>query len=376
MKGKTVLAGAGVFLLVFGGVLAALQVDRWFRVKDQGPSIILNEAPIVPVQAPAVRPGFDFSAAARKVIPSVVSVDNLVAGRTFFGESVVQKRSSGSGVIISRDGYILTNAHVVDGATQVRVRLADKRSLNARLIGEDPRSDLALLKVEATGLTPATYGDARVLRPGEWVMAVGSPLGYDSTVSVGVVSSLGRSLPTESTLLVDTIQTDAAINQGNSGGALTNAQGDLVGINTAIASPTGGSVGIGFAIPIDHARRVVQDLIKYGRARYGILGVSLDQRDNILQVPRARQELMELTGSASEPPSSGLLITRVTQGGPAARAGIQRLDVIMEVDGRPIQTSADYQRIVISKKPGDSLRVKVWGRGTVRTLTLTLADSA
>jgi S1-C subfamily serine protease len=376
MSGKKMATmGAALFLLVFCGVLAGLQADRW--LKSNGEAATLRQAldaPPIPVQSTGPQPTFDFQAAARKVIPAVVSVDNLREGTSFFGETVVQRRGSGSGVIISRDGYILTNNHVVQGASFVRVKLSDGRTFNAEMIGRDRRSDLALLKINATGLTPAPFGDSTKLKPGQWVMAVGSPLGYDNTISVGVVSTVGRTLPTEGAILVDTIQTDAAINQGNSGGALVTYTGELVGINTAIASMDGGSIGIGFSIPVHRARRVVNDLIQFRRARYGSTGIGFDPRDGLLQDARARQELQSLTSARSAAPSRGLLVSRVTQGSPAERAGIKRLDVVLSLDGKAINDRVGVETVMLDKRPGDLVVLEVWSGGSTRKVNLTLAD--
>lgn len=331
----------------------------------------LQEAALIPANT-AVRPApFDFRAAARRVMPSVVSIESLA--QTFFGQGLTPT-GQGSGVIISADGYILTNAHVIAGARAVRVNFVDGRTAEAAVVGSDPRSDLAVIKVEGQNFRAAAMGNSDRLEVGEWVMAVGNPLGFSNTVSVGVVSNVGRNLPTEASLLVDVIQTDAAVNPGNSGGALTNSQGELVGINTAIASRTGESIGIGFAIPINRAQRVVEDIRKYGRVRYGLMGLTYDGRPGLLGVRRARQELQELANSPSPPPSQGLLVTRVVPGSPAARAGIQTFDVLTKLDGRPLTEPVEFMRVMIDKRPGDRVSVEVWSRGEVRTVTLNLVD--
>lgn len=375
MKPGTIVAvAAGSFVLVFAAVLGALWADRNLKAAFAPPSLMDSTAPGVNVQLPASRAPFDFTETAKKVTPSVVSVETYQRTSSFFGESQVSRAGSGSGVIISQDGYILTNSHVVQGATLVRVKLSDNRMFQAELVGRDPRSDLALLKVNATGLKPAVYGDSTKLQVGQWVMAVGSPLGYENTVSVGVVSSIGRTLPTESSILVDTIQSDAAINQGNSGGALTTFGGELVGINTAIASMDGGSIGIGFSIPIHRARRVVEELMKYGRARYGSLGVSVDRREGLLSDPRARQELQSITSASGPVPSEGLLILRVGPRTPAGLAGIQRFDVILSLDGKAVKSPLDLEKIMLDKEPGDKMVVKYWSAGTTKEANVTLTD--
>lgn len=373
---KRVLTGIGVFVLVFTGVMAALQVDR--MISQSRVSTMLDPAPegvVLPAQATGPRPAFDFTLAAKKLSPSVVSVDNFQRGRLMFGEEVVSKRGGGSGVIISKDGYILTNNHVVERADFLRVKLADNRTVPATLVGRDPRSDLALLKITAGNLTPATMADSKRIEIGQWVVALGSPLGYEQTLSVGVVSSLGRTLPTQGAVLIDTIQTDAAINQGNSGGALATATGELIGINTAIASMDGGSIGIGFAIPVHRAKSVVDDLIKFGRVRYGEAGLRFGFRDGLLSTAEARQELAQVVGSSSLPPDKGLVVSRVGRGSAAEQAGLKRLDVITAADGKRLESSIDFEVLLLNKKPGDRLTLSVWSAGQTRQATLTLRDS-
>jgi S1-C subfamily serine protease len=212
------------------------------------------------------------------------------------------------------------------------------------------------------------------LEIGEWVIAVGNPLGYENTVSVGVVSSLGRTLPTEASILVDAIQTDAAINQGNSGGALANAQGELVGINSAIASNSGGSIGIGFAIPIDRAKRIVDEILKHGRVRYGWLGIETDRRAGLLENPRARAELQSIVGAM--PPSTGVLVQSARRGSPAERAGMGRFDVLLAIDGKSIKEPMDFQLTMLDRRPGEVIEVKFWSRGETRTAKIKLEDLA
>ncbi len=373
---KAILTGAGVFVLVFVGVMAALQADRLLaQARPTGVMEIPQEVNVIPTQLGGAKPAFDFTQAAKKLSPSVVSVDNYQRGRMLFGDEFIQKASGGSGVIISKDGYILTNNHVVQNATFLKVKLADGRSFPASQVGRDPRSDLALLKITATGLTPAVMGDSSKLEIGQWVVALGSPLGYDQTLSVGVVSSLGRTLPTQGAVLVDTIQTDAAINQGNSGGALATASGELVGINTAIASMDGGSIGIGFAIPVQRAKRVVDDIIRYGKARYGETGLRFGYRDGLLSNSDARQELAQIVGASALPPDRGLIVSRVGPGSAAAQAGLKKLDVVTQADGKKLESAVDIEVLLLNKRPGDKLSLTVWSVGQTRQVTLTLTDS-
>jgi len=321
-----------------------------------------------------VSPVADFREAVKKIIPSVVSVDRLEQMRSFFTDEVrIRQTGTGSGVIVSQDGYILTNNHVVEDADFVQVRLYDKRTFQARVVGTDPNSDIAVLKIDAPNLVPAELGTSANVEVGQWVIAVGNPLGYDNTVSVGVVSTTKRTLQAEGrTLLVDTIQTDAAINQGNSGGALCNSQGQVIGINSAIASNTGGSIGIGFAIPIDRARRVSDDIVQYGRARYGVLGIVTFPQAGLLSNETIREELAQRVNA--EPPSEGLLVRQPMPGSAAAKAGIQPLDILLEIDGKKIAEPVDYLVAMADKRPGDKAVVKVWQAGKVKELKITLQD--
>lgn len=361
---------------VVGGIVGAV-VALAVVLRMEGPeepamlTPLIQEVSVSPANT-AVRPApFDFRAAARRVMPSVVSIESLA--QTFFGQGLAPT-GQGSGVIISPEGYILTNAHVIAGARAVRVNFIDGRTTEAAVVGSDPRSDLAVIKVEGSGFPAVTIGNSDRLEVGEWVMAVGNPLGFSNTVSVGVVSNVGRTLPTEASLLVDVIQTDAAVNPGNSGGALTNSEGELVGINTAIASRTGESIGIGFAIPINRAQRIVEDIRRYGRVRYGLMGLTYDGRSGLLGIRRARQELQELAGSPTPPPSQGLLVTRVVPGTPAAEAGIRPFDVLTKLEGRPLTEPVDFMRVMLDKRPGERVTLEVWSRGELRTVTLNLVD--
>lgn len=318
----------------------------------------------------------DFRAAAKRVNPSVVSVDKFNRySRGFFDDSIVEAETgTGSGVIVSTDGIVVTNNHVVQGAERVRVRLSDGRSVDAKVLGTDPTSDLAVLKISAKNLQPIEIGDSRSVEVGQWVMAVGNPLGFDNTVSVGVVSSLKRSLPvTRDNGLVDAIQTDAAINPGNSGGALCDANGRLIGINSAIASSTGQSVGIGFAIPTAQVKRVTDDIIKLGYVRYAGLGIQYSRRfDGALAYADFRRQVSEVTGGQNVP-DSGILVRGVQQG--AQAAGIQQNDILISIDGQPVESTFDLNRALVPKRPGDVVKVKFWSRGEVKTASVTLRES-
>jgi serine protease Do len=269
--------------------------------------------------------------------------------------------SSGSGFIVSPDGYILTNAHVLDGADRVTVRLLDRREFPAKVVGRDPTTDVAVVKIDATGLTPAPLGNSDAARVGEWVLAVGNPLGEQLTFTVtqGIISAKGRSslaLPNVSHRSIqDFIQTDAAINPGNSGGPLVNVRGEVIGINSAIASPTGYNAGYGFAVPIDLARAVMDQLIRTGRVERAALGVTV------------RDATAEDAAYAGLPAVSGVRVEDYgSEDSPAKRAGIEPGDVIVSVDGRPVTYVAQLQEAIAFRKPGDVVSVGVARKGGQR----------
>jgi serine protease Do len=375
---KTLLTGFGIFALAFAGVAAALQWDRHMAARriDQAAASAPGGVIAMPVQAGGASAApVDFRAASKALLPSVVRIDNIQRVPVgFLGRRMsMQPVGSGSGVVIDAEGYIITNSHVVKGAEEVKVTLAGGSIVTGRIIGSDPKSDLALVQVEAKGLKAAPIGDSKALEPGQWVLAIGSPLGYDNTVSVGVVSATGRVLQTENAPLIDAIQTDAAINPGNSGGALATADGRLVGINTAILSQSGGSIGLGFAIPMSRAQQVVQDFLKFGRARYGFMNVRVVD-GSVLQDPRNQAILREEFQIEGEIPSKGVLIDEAGAGGPAAKAGLRRYDVVLAADGKAISTWNDFQVILLNKRPGDVMKLKVWSRGETKNLTVTLGD--
>jgi serine protease Do len=268
--------------------------------------------------------------------------------------------SLGSGFIISQDGYILTNAHVVDGADEVTVRLTDKRELRAKVIGADRRTDVALIKISAKGLPVVSLGDPDRLKVGEWVVAIGSPFGFDNSVTAGIVSAKGRSLPQEN--YVPFIQTDVAINPGNSGGPLFNMKGEVVGINSQIYSRTGGFMGLSFAIPIDVAMDVSNQLRASGKVSRGWLGVVIQE---------VTKELAESFGLAKP---MGALIADVQKGGPADRAGLLASDVVLKYDGKLVQSSAELPRLVGATKPGTKVTVQVWRKGAPKELALVVGE--
>ncbi len=270
--------------------------------------------------------------------------------------------SEGSGFIISSDGYILTNNHVIDGADQIVVRLSDRRELDAKVIGTDKQSDIALLKVKAANLPTVAIGDSSKLKPGQWVVAIGSPFDFDHSVTHGIISYVGRSSRDGSEQYVPFIQTDVPINRGNSGGPLFNLDGQVVGINSQIYSNTGSSVGISFAIPINIAMNTVAQLKATGHVSRGMIGVHIQNMDRAL------------AHSLGLSTPSGALVAEVTPGGGADKAGVQVRDVILAYDGHPIEQSSDLPPLVGNTKPGSTAQLKVFRDGKTQTLTVTVGE--
>ena len=259
------------------------------------------------------------------------------------------RRGQGSGFIVSSDGLILTNAHVVDGADEIRVKLVDRREFDAKLVGIDKQTDVAVLRIKATGLQPVKIGDAKDLKVGEWVVAIGSPFGFENTVTSGIVSGKSRSLPDGT--YVPFIQTDVAVNPGNSGGPLFNMRGQVVGINSQIFSRTGGYMGLSFAIPIDVAMNVKDQIIATGTVTRGRIGVQIQDLDQ------------SLAQSFGLPKSEGALISKVEPNGPADKAGLRTGDVIVAVDGQPIGQMTELPSVIAAKKPGSTVALGVWRGG-------------
>ena len=269
-----------------------------------------------------------------------------------------QPKGVGSGFILSSDGFVMTNAHVVEGADQVLVTLPDKREFKARIVGADKRTDVAVVKIEATGLPAVKIGDVNRLKVGEWVMAIGSPFGLDNTVTAGIVSAKQR----DTGEYLPFIQTDVAINPGNSGGPLINMRGEVVGINSQIYSRSGGFMGISFAIPIDEAVRVSEQLRTTGRVQRGRLGVQIDQ---------VSKEVAESLGLAK---AQGALVRGIEQGSPAEKAGLEPGDIILKFDGKTIDKSTDLPRMVGNTKPGTRSSIQLWRRGSNKELQITVGE--
>lgn len=330
----------------------------------------------------------DFVDASQKTVNAVVSINNF-SNQTrnqrmndpfeyFFGFPQQERdpdlpTGQGSGVIISEDGYIVTNNHVIKGSDKIEVVLNNQKSYSAELIGTDPNTDIALLKIEEKGLPFIKFVDSDAINVGDWVLAVGNPFGLNSTVTAGIVSAKGRSIDilrrNASNPIESFIQTDAAINPGNSGGALVNANGDLVGINTAISSQTGSYVGYGFAVPSNLVKKVVEDIKKYGLVQRGYLGIEgMDLNDEY----RIKQYNREMGASLKSQP--GILVQTVTDNGGAQDAGIRKGDIITEVDGQKVTSFGKLSFAIGSKYPGDKVQIKVLRDGKEKEYTVTLRD--
>jgi serine protease Do len=385
-KARVIIFTTAAFL---GGVLFASALD--WTAGTQAASI-LQSAPAAQDVRPVADLNQAFISIAESVTPSVVNISTERPQRTSRGHPAIPEEfrrffnipespggqeiplpGTGTGFILSADGYIMTNNHVIEDANVIRVTLHDRRRYDARVVGRDPTTDVAVIKIEANGLTPVRLGNSDAARVGEWVLAFGNPMGLDFTVTSGIVSArgrgqlgiLGQSLGEDARLAIeDFIQTDAAINPGNSGGPLVNLRGEVIGINTAIlGSRMGTFTGYGFAVPIDLAGRVADDLIQYGRSRRPMLGV------NITAVSPEDAEAFGL------PRVAGAVVQDFSDDSPARRAGLERGDVIVAVDGRPIQASNELQRVIAQRRPGETVTLNVVRFGQERQVRVQLAEA-
>lgn len=343
-----------------------------------------------PAQAPLVTGLPDFTRLVDRVAPAVVNIEVTIGPRgnsqaqqlpddmpeffrRFFGPGmpfpgVPQEPggrgavSMGSGFMISADGYVITNHHVVDGATDVRVTLPDRRGFDAEVVGSDEQSDVAVLKIDASGLPFLRAGDANEVKPGQWAVAIGSPFGFDQSVTAGIISAVGRANRYGNQRYVPFIQSDVAINRGNSGGPLLNTRGEVIGINSQIFSNSGGYMGVSFAIPIDVVMNVADQLKSTGQVRRGHMGVQV-------------QEITADDAKGVElPDTRGALVADLVAGGPADKAGLERMDVIREIEGVVINQSSDVPPLIGSKAPGSKVKMKVWREGRLRDITVTLGE--
>ncbi len=359
-----VLAGAGliaVFVPVQSAVAQVRTLPDFTDLVDQvGPSVvnIRTLEKVAPRGAGGASPDDEMLEFFRRFGLPMPSIPRQAPRPNRQGPEEEQPKGVGSGFIFSSDGLIMTNAHVVEGADEVLVTLTDKREFKAKILGADKRSDVALVKIEATGLPAIKVGDVGRLRVGEWVMAIGSPFGLENTVTAGIVSAKQR----DTGDFLPFIQTDVAINPGNSGGPLINMRGEVVGINSQIYSRSGGFMGISFAIPMDEAVRVVEQLRTQGRVSRGRIGV---------QIGPVSKEVAESMGL---PKAQGALVTGVETGAPADKAGVQAGDIIVKFDGKSIEKSSDLPRVVGSIKPGTRSTVTVFRRGSTKDLAVTVAE--
>jgi serine protease Do len=373
-RGSQLVFWVVVALVLWGLVGPRLTGPQWWWPFLQRPG------PAVVVAQPGTAAPGGWTAVAKAAMPAVVNISSskTVRGaeqgppapffsdpffRFFFGPEPAprRERSLGSGVIVTADGYVLTNNHVVEGAQDIRVTLADRREFKAKLVGTDPKTDLAVLRLPGSGFPVVPLGDSGRVEVAEVVLAIGNPFGLGQTVTMGIVSAVGRANVGIADY-EDFIQTDAAINPGNSGGALVNARGELIGINTAIFTQSGGSMGIGFAVPVNMTRQVMDHLVRRGRVTRGYLGVGV-------------QEITPaIARGLGLPEGRGILVGDVGPDGPAARAGIRRGDVIAAVDGRPVEDTGHFRNLVAGTAPGTRLRLTLLRQGREQVVEVTVAE--
>jgi Do/DeqQ family serine protease len=368
-----------------GLAIAGVALTAVLAMKAPDPGVVAAGAGTSTKAAPAatVAPVSSYAPVVDNVMPAVVTIrvekkaqmiptdsqfpDDML--RRFFGPNVQiprqprgVQRGLGSGVIVSQDGYILTNNHVVDGATEVRVELPDKRTFTAKVVGTDPPTDLAVVKVDASRLPTLTLGDSDAVQVGDVVLAVGNPLGIGETVTSGIISAKGRQTSLGDDGYENFLQTDAAINHGNAGGALVNTNGQLIGINSQIVSPSDGNIGIGFAIPSNMAKNVMDQLIKSGTVRRGMLGI------------RVQAISPDMATAMSLPSTQGAVVSDVDSGSPADHAGLEQGDVITKFNGKPVSDSNQLRNMVASTQPGTKVSLEVLRHGRTENVDATLGE--
>jgi Do/DeqQ family serine protease len=362
-----------LLLVVIGISATSCKSKKTADTESSAPITVATEpvssyADVVSRVAPAV---VTIRASRRVRAPQQFPFFNDPLFRQFFGDhggampqqpSEAIQHALGSGSIVSADGYILTNHHVIDGAEEIKVDLADKRTYDAKLIGSDPRSDLAVLKLDVGSLPVLPMGNSDQVRVGDVALAIGNPLGVGQTVTMGIISAKGRSTGLSDGSFQDFLQTDAPINQGNSGGPLVNSNGEMIGINSQIISPSGGNIGIGFAIPANMARSVMDQLIKNGSVKRGKLGVTI------------QPVTADIASSLGLKEVKGALVNSVEKGSPAEKAGIQRGDVITAFNGSAVSDSNNLRNLVASTAPGTQVTITVWRDGKEQQFQMTVAE--
>ncbi len=357
-------------------VMSIVALPLWAQpsVESQKPRLLVDPSPVAEASPGLVVSYAEAIEPVQKAVVSVYSTkivrERLQMNpffREFFGDQAPERESEqrgmGSGVIVTADGYIITNNHVIDGADELKVLLPDEREYKATVVGADPKTDIAIIKIEATELPTVVLADSDRLRVGDVVFAVGNPLGIGQTVTMGIVSAKGRSVGILDSVAgyEDFIQTDASINQGNSGGALVDARGRLIGINSAIISPNRGSIGIGFAVPVNLAANIMRSLMENGKVSRGYLGVTIDP---------ITAELTEVLGL--EKNTRGVMVTLVNVGSPAEKAGLQRSDAILAIDNRAVASLQDLRLYVSQLAPGTEVAIRIVRDRQPLTLTATL----
>jgi serine protease Do len=383
MKMKKII---GAFLVAGIGGFTALGIDRLIEPKVESTTQLMYQPPVKYVNMPVSSPesGIDFTTAADMTIHSVVNVKTTYPLQTsnqyiydpfrdFFGQRAPRQdqapMSTGSGVIISQDGYIVTNNHVVDNAEKIEVTLNDKRSYTAEVIGKDPTTDLALLKIKESNLPFVNYGNSDNVKVGEWVLAVGNPFNLTSTVTAGIISAKARNInilendPSKGLNPVESyLQTDAAVNPGNSGGALVNTKGELIGINSAIASNTGSYTGYSFAIPVNLARKVVADLLEFGEVQRAYIGISIKDLDYKLAKEKSISDI------------KGVYVNGLAVGGSGEEAGIKEGDVITKIGETDVNNVPELQEQIGRYRPGDKVNVTLKRNNQVKILNVVLKN--